>query len=79
MDKNTERRVWQRVYNQSPSVPVRLSPAQRQQIRRSLQRANANLRFFESQCQNPVYAEAFEHLTSQTREHCKMLRQMLEV
>lgn len=76
MDKNMERRVWQRVYG-SQSMPRRLTPQQRQNLRRSLERASANLRFFESQRDDPVYREAFAHLALQTGEHCKMLRQML--
>ena len=76
MDKNTERRVWQRVYG-TPSPPPRLTPQQRQNLRQSLQRANANLRFFESQRDHPMYREAFAHLALQTEEHITMLRQIL--
>lgn len=76
MDKNTERRVWQRVYG-NPSPPPRLTPQQRQNLRHSLQRAEANLRFFESQRDHPMYREAFTHLALQTAEHCKMLRSIL--
>ena len=76
MDKNTEQRVWQRVYG-GMQPPHRLTPHQRQNLRRSLERARANLRFFESQQQDPVYREAFAHLALQTGEHCKMLRQIL--
>ena len=76
MDNNTERRVWQRVYG-NPSPPPRLTPQQRQNLRHSLQRAEANLRFFESQRDHPMYREAFAHLALQTAEHCKMLRQIL--
>lgn len=76
MDKNMEQRVWQRVYGQAP-IPHRLTPRQRQNLRQSLQRAQLNLRFFESQRSDPVYSEAFAHLATQTAEHCKMLRQIL--
>lgn len=76
MDKETEQRVWQRVYG-SPQPPARLTPHQRQNLRRSLERATANLRFFETQSQDPVYSEAFTHLATQTAEHCKMMRQIL--
>jgi hypothetical protein len=76
MDRETEQRVWQRVYGQY-QVPPRLTPQQRQNLKRSLERASANLRFFESQCKDPVYREAFLHLSTQTNEHCKMLRQIL--
>lgn len=76
MDRNTERQVWQRVYGSDP-IPHRLTPRQRQNLRQSLQRAQLNLRFFESQERDPVYGEAFAHLALQTGEHCKMLRQIL--
>ena len=76
MDQATEQRVWQRVYGNAP-IPHRLTPRQKQNLRQSLQRAQANLHFFESQRQDPVYAEAFALLALQTGEHCKMLRQIL--
>ena len=76
VDKNMERRVWQRVYGGDP-IPHRLTPYQRQNLRRSLQRASANLNFFESQQNDPVYGEAYKHLALQTAEHCKMLRRIL--
>ena len=76
MDQNTERNVWQRVYG-APPPPQRLTPRQRQELRRCLERANANLRYFESQSRDPVYREAFVHMAQQTAEHIKMMRQML--
>ena len=76
MDKATERNVWQRVYG-APPRQMPLTSQQRQNLRRSMDRANANLRFFESQGRHPVYAEAFAHMASQTAEHIKMMRQML--
>ena len=76
MNREMEQRVWQRVY-EGYQPPPRLTPQQRQNLRRSLERTSANLRFFESQCQDPVYREAFLHLSTQTAEHCKMLRQIL--
>lgn len=74
MDKNMEQRVWQRVYGRSS--PSR-TPRQRQELQRSLNRAETNLAFYESQSGDMVYGEAFSHLANQTREHCKMLRQIL--
>ena len=76
MDKNTERKVWERVYG-APPPPPRLTPQQRQSLRRCLQRSEANLRFYEGQKNHPVYREAYTHLALQTAEHCKMLRQIL--
>ena len=76
MDNITERNVWQRVYG-APPPPRQLTPRQKQELRRCLERANANLRFFESQRRNPTDPEAFAHLAQQTAEHIKMMRQML--
>ena len=75
MDRATEQRIWQRVYGEA-AIPHRLTPRQRQNLRHSLQRAQMNLRFFESQQGDPVYGEAFSHLALQTGEHCKMLRRI---
>ena len=76
MDKNMERRVWQRVYR-NEAIPHRLTPYQRQNLRQSLQRLNANLRFFEGQVNDPVYGDAYRHLATQTEEHRKMVRRIL--
>lgn len=75
MDKNMERRVWQRVYG---NPPPRRTPRQRQELRRCLDRAETNLRFYESQRGDPIYAEAFSRLAMETAEHCKMLRQIMQ-
>ena len=76
MDKATEQQVWQRVYAQNP-LPPRLTSHQKQNLRRCMERANANLRYYESQSRDPVYREAFGHMAQQTAEHIKMMRQML--
>ena len=76
MDKATEQAVWQRVYG-APPPPKPLTPQQRQNIQRCIQRCEANLRFYESQKSSPVYREAYAHLALQTAEHIKMLRQIL--
>lgn len=72
MDNNMEKRVWQRVYGK---VPPRRIPMQ--ELRRSLNRAEANLRFYESQSRDPVYGEAFKRMATETAEHCKMLRRIM--
>ncbi len=73
MDKNMERRVWQRVYG---TARPRQPPMQ--QLQKSLHRAQANLRFYESQTQDPIYGEAYTRLAMETREHCKMLRRIMQ-
>ncbi len=73
LDRNTQRRVWQRVYEQ----PMQLTPQQRQMLQQCLQRASANRAFFEKMENHSLYAEAFARLSRETNEHIKMLRQML--
>ena len=78
MDKDTEQRVWQRVYGKPPSPPKpRLSNAQRLQLRRCLERANANLRFYEEQSRDPAYGQDFAQLSAQARREAQHLRQLL--
>ena len=79
MDKDTEQRVWQRVYGQLASPPKpRLSGAQRLQLRRCLERTITNLRFYEERSRDSVYGRDFALLASQAREQAQLLRQMLE-
>lgn len=73
MDKNMEKRVWQRVYGTAKPRRVPM-----QELRRSLNRAQANLRFFESQSRDPIYGEAFERMATETAEHCKMLQRIMQ-
>lgn len=72
MNRNMEKRVWQRVYGPPPTrrPPIR-------QLRRALNRAEENLLFYENQTGDPVYGEAFHRMAVETREHCKMLRQIM--
>lgn len=76
MNRNMEKRVWQRVYG-GQAYPPSHAPRQKQALRQALARAQANVRFYEQERRDPVYGEAFAHLAQQTQEHCKMLRQML--
>ena len=73
LDKNLQRRVWQRVYDQ----PASLTKQQRQSLAQCLQRAMANRAVLESLENHSLYAEAFTRMANETGEHCKMLRQIL--
>ena len=75
LDRNLQRRVWGRVYQQA-GLP--LSPRQRQALRQSLARSRENLAIFEKMQRHSIYAEAFKRLASETAEHIKMLQQMLK-
>lgn len=76
IDPNIQRRVWQRVYRPQEQNP-RLSPQQRRSLLQCLHRTNANLAAYESLRTHPVYGEAFARMAGETREHQKMLNQML--
>ena len=79
MDKDTERQVWQRVYGKPPGpTKPRLSNAQRLQIRRCLERTNANLRFYEEQSRDPHYGQEFTQLAAHARREVQLLQQLLE-
>ena len=78
MDKDTEQRVWQRVYGKPPGPQKpRLTNAQRLQLRRCLERTNANLRFYEEQSRDPIYGQEFTQLSAQARREVQLLRQLL--
>ena len=73
LDKNMQRRVWQRVYDQ----PVQLTKEQRQLLQQCLQRSITNRTVFEKMENHQLYAEAFARMARETNEHIKMLRHML--
>ena len=78
MDKDTEQRVWQRVYGKQPGPPKpRLSGPQRLQIRRCMERNNANLRFYEAQSRDPIYGQDFTQLAALARRQAQLLQQLL--
>ena len=73
LDKNMQRRVWDRVYDQ----PAKLLPQQRQALQQCLRRAESNRAVFEKMEHHNGYAEAFSRMSRETNEHIKMLRQIL--
>ena len=75
LDRNMQRRVWARVY---PERPSGWSPKQRQALQRCLARSKENLAIFEQLEKNSFYSQAFGKLAGETKEHIKMLRQMLQ-
>ena len=76
LDRNLQKRVWDRVYGKTPQP--RLIPRQRQQLRQALQRSEANLAMYRQFANHSVYNEAFRRLAEETAEHIKMLQQMLK-
>ena len=75
LDRNLQKRVWERVYAQ-PQTP-RLRQQQRQNLQQALRRSEANLAVYEKMATNETYGDAFCRLAADTAEHIKMLRQML--
>ena len=76
LDQELQKRVWERVYGQ-PQTP-RLRQPQRQSLQQALRRSEANLAFYETMAHHEVYGDAFRRLVTETTEHNKMLRQMLQ-
>ena len=74
LDRNLQRRVWNRVYDQAGSP---LSPGQRKALRQSLARSRENLALYEKMEHHGIYGDAFAKLRAETAEHIKMLQQML--
>ena len=75
LDRNMQRRVWTRVY---PERPSGWSPKQRQALQRCLARSKENLAIFEQLEHHSLYGQAFGKLAEETKEHIKMLQQMLK-
>ena len=75
LDRNMQRRVWARVY---PEHPSGWSPKQRQALQRCLARSKENLAIFVQLENHSLYGQAFGKLAGETREHMKMLQQMLK-
>lgn len=74
IDKNMERRVWQRIYGQS--VPPR--PAySREKLMQCLRREEMNFQYYDSLRCDSIYGPAFGRLADDALEHKKMLRQIL--
>ena len=76
LDRQMQKRVWDRVYGQSQTP--RLSQQQRQALQQALRRNEANLAFYEKMTNHETYADAFRRLAADAAEHSKMLRQMLQ-
>ncbi len=70
LDRNTQRRVWARVYGS----PARPKP--RQGLENARRRERANLQFFQSGTSDPVYGPAYAHLAALARQILAMLDRM---
>lgn len=76
LDRDMQKRVWDRVYPQTPTP--RLTQQQRQALQRCLQRNESNLAFYEKMAGHDPYGDAFRRMAEEATEHSKMLRQMLQ-
>lgn len=75
LDRQLQKRVWDRVYAQPPKPP--LSPALRNQLQQCLQRNRSNLLVYEKNTEHSLYGPAFSHLAELTRQQNQMLQQIL--
>lgn len=76
LDRQMQKRVWDRVYAQPPKQP--LPPPLRNQLQQCLQRSRANLLIYERNTEHSLYGSAFSHLATQTQQQIQMLQQMLK-
>lgn len=72
IDRDMERRVWQRVYGkQQPQKQV-----DKKVLEQCYRREMANFTFYDRNREDPVYGAAFTRLAQDAQEHCKMLQQI---
>lgn len=74
IDKNMERRVWQRIY---PQPPRELPKWRRDRLQQCLQREQQNFRYYDDLRMDEMYGPAFGRLADDAIEHIKMLQQIL--
>ena len=73
IDKQMERRVWQRIYGQQQPTFRRYS---REKLRQCLRREEMNFQYYDSLRMDETYGPAFGRLADDALEHIKMLRQI---
>lgn len=74
IDKETERRVWQRIYGK----PLAQSPGySREKLQQCLRREQMNFRYYDNHRMDAQYGMAFDRMANDAAEHIKMLRQIL--
>ena len=74
IDKQTEKRVWQRIYGNA--APVRRGYS-REKLMQCLRREEMSFRYYDGLRMDETYGSAFGRLADDALEHMKMLRQML--
>ena len=74
IDKQMERRVWQRVYGQQTPLRQNLN---REKLRQCLRREEMNFEYYDSLRHHETYGPAFSRLADDGAEHIKMLRRIL--
>lgn len=70
IDRNTEKRVWQRIYGQP-------TPLRREYLLQCLRREEANFHRYDNLRHHSIYGDAFGRLADDALEHIKMLRRIL--
>jgi hypothetical protein len=70
IDRNTEKRVWQRIYGQP-------TPLRRECLLQCLRREEANFHRYDNLRHHSIYGDAFGRLADDALEHIKMLRRIL--
>lgn len=74
IDRDMERRVWQRVYGR----PMPQRPGySREKLQQCLRREQMNFQYYDHLRMDPVYGMAFARMADEAGEHIKMLRQIL--
>ena len=74
IDKQMERRVWQRIYGNTRPPRQRLN---REKLLQCLRREEINFQHYDSLRHHEIYGPAFARLADDTTEHMKMLQQIL--
>ena len=74
IDKQTEKRVWQRIYGRPQPISRRYN---REKLRQCLRREEMNFQYYDSLRMDETYGPAFGRLADDAMEHIKMLRQIL--
>lgn len=75
IDKHTEHRVWQRIYD---GYQHRGPQYSRERLRQCLRREEMNFQYYDNLRMEETFGPAFGRLADDAMEHMKMLRQILK-
>lgn len=71
-EKDTQRRIWRRVYGSLPQ----LRPQPRQALQQCRRRAGESLRLYTAHRDDPIYGPAYERLAQLCRQELAMLERI---